>query len=59
MPVQEGTRTTAYYLNFDSALNKGKRLLKDDKKKILGLQIIVSINTSVDTPKIRTIKLIT
>ena len=47
MPVQEGTRTTADYLNFDSALNTGKRLLKDDRKKILGLYIIVSINSGL------------
>ena len=47
MPVKEGTRTTADYLNFDSALNTGKKLLKDDKKKILGLYIIVSINTGL------------
>jgi len=47
MPVQEGTRTTADYLNFDSALNIGKKLLKDKKKQNIGLYIIVSINTGL------------
>jgi integrase len=47
MPVQQGTRTTSDYLNFDSALNIGKKLLKEKKKQNIGLYIIVSINTGL------------
>jgi integrase len=47
MPVQLGIRTTADYLDFDKALNTGRRILKDEKRKILGLYIIVSINTGL------------
>lgn len=47
MPVKKGTRTTSDYLNFDSALNIGKKLLKDKKKQNIGLYIIISINTGL------------
>ena len=38
---------TSDYLNFDTALNTGTRLLKDNKKCRLGFYIIFSINTGL------------
>lgn len=38
---------TSDYVNFDTALNTGKRLLKDNKKCRLGFYIIFSINTGL------------
>jgi len=38
---------TSDYLNFDTALNTGKRLLKDKKKCRIGFYIIFSINTGL------------
>jgi len=39
--------TTADYLDFDKVTRVAEKLLKDDKKKIIGLYIIVSINTGL------------
>jgi len=38
---------TSDYVNFDTALNTGKKLLKDNKKCRLGFYIIFSINTGL------------
>lgn len=38
---------TSDYINFDTALNTGTRLLKDNKKCRLGFYIIFSINTGL------------
>ena len=38
---------TSDYINFDTALNKGLSLLKDDKKFRIGFYIIFSINTGL------------
>lgn len=38
------TRTTSDYIPFDTAIITGQKLLKNDKTKIMGLYIIVSIN---------------
>lgn len=44
---RKGVVSTSDYLDFDRAMRVGERLLKDDKKKILGLYIIVAINTGL------------
>ncbi len=38
---------TSDYINFDTALNKGKKLLNDDKKCRIGFYIIFSINVGL------------
>ena len=45
--MKKGTTTKSDYLDYDLALNKAKELLKDDKTKVMGLYIIVSINTGL------------
>jgi integrase len=48
--------TKSDYIDFDRALNVGFKLLKDEKKSIFGLYIIVSLNTGLrvgDVLKIR------
>ena len=45
----KGSRTTADYINFDTATNKGRELLKEKKTEIIGLYILVSINTGLRT----------
>lgn len=37
-------QVTSDYINFDTALITGQRLLRDDKTKVMGLYIITSIN---------------
>lgn len=46
MSLKDST-TVSDYINFDTALNKGRELLKEDKTSIMGLYIIVSINTGL------------
>mgnify|MGYP003645755139 CR=1 FL=1 len=43
----KGTHTTADYLNFDTATNTANKLMKEDKTRIMGLYIIISINTGL------------
>ena len=43
----KGIKTKSDYLDYDLALNKAKELLKDDRTKVMGLYIIVSINTGL------------
>lgn len=40
----KGTHTTADYLNFDTATNTAKKLMKEEKNHIIGLFILISIN---------------
>ena len=42
-----GRETTSDYINFDTAMRVAEKLLDDDKKKIIGLYIIFSINTGL------------
>lgn len=46
---KKGENTTADYINFDTALNKAKELLKDKKTDKVGLYILVSIYTGLRT----------
>lgn len=43
----KGTNTTADYIDFDRAYSVGNRLLSDDKEKLIGLLVIVAINTGL------------
>lgn len=45
----KGTQTKADYINFDTATRKGKELLKEEKTELIGLYILVSINTGLRT----------
>jgi integrase len=40
-------QTKSDYLDFDKAMNKSLALLKDEKKEIIGLYILVAINTGL------------
>jgi integrase len=42
-----GKQYTSDYIHFDKAMRVAEKLLKDDKKKIIGLYIIVSINSGM------------
>ena len=44
---------TSDYINFDTALNTGLKLLDDPKKKTLGIYILVSIFTGLRTGDIQ------
>ena len=44
---------TSDYVNFDTALNTGLKLLDDPKKKTLGIYILVSIFTGLRTGDIQ------
>ena len=44
---RNGRKTTSDYINFDTAMRVGAKLMDDDKKKIIGLYIIFSINTGL------------
>lgn len=44
---REGQQTTADYINFDTAMRVGEKLLLEDKRKLIGLYIIFSINTGL------------
>lgn len=43
----KGTSTTADYIDFLKASSVGEKLLKDPKNKIIGLYIIISINSGL------------
>ena len=45
--MKKGAKIKSDYLDYDLALNKAKELMKYDKSKIMGLYIIVSINTGL------------
>ena len=51
----KGTITKSDYLNFDTATNKAVNLLKT-KNSILGLYIIVSINTGLRADDVLNLK---
>jgi integrase len=55
MPVKEGTRTTADYLDFDKVLNAGRKLMKEDKKRTFGFFLIVAINTGLRVSDVLTL----
>jgi integrase len=55
MPVKEGTRTTADYLDFDKVLNTGRKLMKEDKKRTFGFFLIVAINTGLRVSDVLTL----
>lgn len=42
-----GSKTTSDYIDFDRTMNVGLKLINTDSKKIIGLYIIVSINTGL------------
>jgi len=42
--AKKGTHTTSDYIPFETALLTGRKMLKEDKTKLMGLYIIVSIN---------------
>ncbi|MEX1192373.1 MAG: tyrosine-type recombinase/integrase [Brumimicrobium sp.] len=42
-----GSKTTSDYINFDRSMNTGMKLINSDSKKLIGLYIIVSINTGL------------
>ena len=44
---KKGSFTTSDYIDFNLATEKANNLLKEDKTKIIGLYIIVSINTGL------------
>lgn len=48
--------TTSDYVDFDRALNLGNRLIKETEKPILGLYIIVSINTGLRISDVLSLK---
>lgn len=52
---KKGEQTKADYINFDTALNTGKRLLNDKKTEKIGLYIIVSIYSGLRTGDVRTL----
>lgn len=52
----KGKRTTADYIDFDRALNAGFKLIKEEKKAVFGLYIIVSINTGLRVSDILKLK---
>ena len=47
MNNNKGKITRADYIDFDRAMSVGKKLLNEDKKRILGLYILVSVNTGL------------
>jgi len=44
---RKGVVATSDYLDFDKAMRVGERMLKDEKKKIMGLYIIIAVNTGL------------
>lgn len=42
-----GSKTTSDYIDFDRTMNVGSKLINSDSKKLIGLYIIVSINTGL------------
>ncbi len=44
---QKGIKTKSDYIEFDKALNIARDLLNEDKTKLMGLYIIVSIYTGL------------
>jgi integrase len=53
---RKGVLTTSDYIHFDKAMRVGERLLKDEKKRVLGLYIIVAINTGLRVSDILNLK---
>lgn len=56
MANRKNKSTKSDYINFDRALNAGFKLIKEEKKAIFGLYIVVSLNTGLrvgDVLKIR------
>jgi len=43
----KGANTTSDYVDFDRAMAVGEKLMKTDKMKVVGLYVIVSINTGL------------
>lgn len=52
---KKGELTKADYINFDTALNTGKKLLDDKKTEKIGLYIIVSIFSGLRTGDVRSL----
>lgn len=51
-----GTKTTSDYIDFDRSMNVGSKLINTEKKKLLGLYIIVSINTGLRVSDVLNLK---
>ena len=49
------TKTVTDFINFDTALNTGIKLMNEKKTELLGFYIIVSINTGFRTSDIKRI----
>ena len=47
--------TTCDFINFDEALNRGKKLMENQKTEMLGFYIIVSIYCGLRTSDVKTI----
>ena len=52
----KGTVTTSDYIEFDRATAIGEKLLKDEKLKIIGLYVIVSINCGLRVSDVLALK---
>ena len=52
----EGSRTKSDYIDFDRCSNVGLKLINDKKKSILGLYIIVSVNTGLRVSDVLSLK---
>jgi len=53
---KKGSTTTADYIDFDKASSVGQKWLKDDKTKVIGLYIIIAINTGLRISDLLTLK---
>ncbi|MDG1037122.1 MAG: tyrosine-type recombinase/integrase [Crocinitomicaceae bacterium] len=42
-----GSKTTSDYIDFDRSMNIGTKLINSDSRKLIGLYIVVSINTGL------------
>jgi len=51
-----GTKTTSDYIDFDRATAVGFKLIKENKKPVFGLYIIVSINTGLRISDVLSLK---
>jgi integrase len=53
---KKGSTTTADYIDFEKASSVGQKLLKVDKTKVIGLYILMAINTGLRISDLLTLK---
>ena len=53
----KGSNTTSDYIEFEKAMSVGEKLLRDEKKKTIGLYIIISVNTGLRISDVIKLKL--